>query len=172
MVSINDINDINDESKIESLVDLIVNHFYDNLPPKNIKHRQIMIIIYMLLEHEICGMDYAMQDNFLNQNIFLDKLLNAFCKKEEIVFKIVDAFIIAIVVGLVIYKCLKYKSWKKYNIIEIISVFLSFLSYFIFEFFVFKVTFSFIAIGISILFLFPYLYSIFWEYKEINRIYE
>jgi hypothetical protein len=83
ILSINDINDINDEPKIESLVDLIVNHFYDNLPPKNIKHRQIMIIIYMLLEHEICQMDCAMHDNFLNQNIFLDKLLNSFCKKEE-----------------------------------------------------------------------------------------
>ena len=136
------------------------------------------LLVYALTKDESLK-----EKNNLAKQLFLDVIIlsiyvfffsftSAFCKKEEIVFKIVDAFIIAIEVGLVIYKCLKYKSWKKYNIIEIISVFLSFLSYFIFEFFVFKVTFSFIAIGISILFLLPYLYSIFWEYKEINRIYE
>ena len=136
------------------------------------------LLVYALTKDESLK-----EKNNLAKQLFLDVIIlgiyvfffsftSAFCKKEEIVFKIVDAFIIAIMTGLVIYKCLKYKSWKKYNIIEIISVFLSLFSYFIFEFFVFKVTFSFIAIGISILFLFPYLYSIFWEYKEINRIYE
>ena len=77
------INDNCDEFKIDSFVELICNQFYDNLPSNNNKHRQIMLIIYVLLEKEICNMDYAMVDNFLNTNYFLEKLLYIFCRKEE-----------------------------------------------------------------------------------------
>ena len=73
----------NDKPKIESLVEFICNQFYDDLPPKNNKHKQIMIIIYTLIEREISNMDCAMVDNFLHTNIFLNKLLTSFCNKEE-----------------------------------------------------------------------------------------
>ena len=75
--------DDNDDLKIESLVELICNQLYDDLPQNNYKHKQIMIIIYKLLEKEICNMDIAMVDNFLNSNLFLAKLLFSFCQKEE-----------------------------------------------------------------------------------------
>ena len=75
--------DENDNYKIESLVELICNQLYDELPLKNNKHKHLMIIIYKLLEKDICNMDYAIVDNFLNSNIFLEKLLFSFCQKEE-----------------------------------------------------------------------------------------
>ena len=77
VLSINQNND-----KTESLVELICNQFYDDFP-SNSKHRQIMIIIYKLLEKEICDMDYASSDNFLNSSFFLTKILSCFCNKEE-----------------------------------------------------------------------------------------
>ena len=92
----------NDEVKIDSLIELICNQFYDNLPPKNKKHKQLMLIIYTLLEKEICEMDYAMVDNFLNTNYFLEKLLFSFCKKEEFVkylYKILNPLISSIEKG-------------------------------------------------------------------------
>ena len=77
VLSINENND-----KTDSLVELICNQFYKDLPSNN-KHRQLMIIIYILLEKEICDMDYAGTDNFLNSNLFLTKILSCFCKKDE-----------------------------------------------------------------------------------------
>ena len=81
VLSINE-NDDNYEFNVESLVELICNQFYDNMPEKN-RYKQLMIIIYILLEKEICTMDYAMIDSFLNSNYFLEKFLESFCKKEE-----------------------------------------------------------------------------------------
>ena len=83
IISLIDENDDNYEFKSDSLVELLCNQFYDKLPSKNNKHKHLMLIIYVLLEKEICGMDYAMVDNFLNTNYFLEKLLDSFCKKEE-----------------------------------------------------------------------------------------
>ena len=83
VLSINE-NDDNYEFNVESLVELICNQFYDNMPEKN-KYKQLMIIIYILLEKEICTMDYAMIDSFLNSNYFLEKFLETFCKKEEFI---------------------------------------------------------------------------------------
>ena len=81
VLSINE-NDENYELNVESLVELICNQFYDNMPEKN-KYKQLMLIIYILLEKEICTMDYAVVDTFLNSNYFLEKFLETFCKKEE-----------------------------------------------------------------------------------------
>ena len=73
----------NEEYKIDSFIEFISNQFYDDLPQKNKKHKHLMLIIYVLLEKEICEMDYALVDNFLSSNYFLEKLLFSFCKKEE-----------------------------------------------------------------------------------------
>jgi len=81
VLSINE-SDENYDFNVESLVELICNQFYDNMPEKN-KYKQLMIIIYILLEKEICSMDYAMIDSFLDSSYFLEKFLETFCKKEE-----------------------------------------------------------------------------------------
>ena len=79
-------NDDTKELEINSFIELLLNNFYDEFPIKKKINKNIMIIIYKFFEKEICKMDNAMSDSFINSNIFFDKFLNSFLIKEEFLF--------------------------------------------------------------------------------------
>ena len=80
---------INNEDKenheINSLIELITNNLYNGFPKEKSKNKQLMIILYKLLEKEICKMNYALSDDFIKSNYFLDKFLDVFLSKNEFI---------------------------------------------------------------------------------------
>ena len=109
-------NDDTKELEINSFIELLLNNFYDEFPIKKKINKNIMIIIYKFFEKEICKMDYAMSDSFINSNIFFDKFLNSFLIKEEFLFyleKILNPLVS------LIEKEIEEKSFIDFSLIEI-----------------------------------------------------
>ena len=77
---------LNDEKeKVNSLVELLCNQFYDNIliPSQNQDNAELGILIYKLLEDEIITMNSATIDDFLNDNSFIGKFLSVYVRKDE-----------------------------------------------------------------------------------------
>ena len=59
-------------------------NFYDEFPIKEkSKNKQIMLIIYKLLENEIYKMDFAISDTIITSNYILDRILSGFLYKND-----------------------------------------------------------------------------------------
>ena len=74
-----------EKEKVNSLVELLCNQFYDNIliPSQNQNNVELGILIYKLLEDEIITMNSAAIDDFLNDNSFIGKFLSVFVRKDE-----------------------------------------------------------------------------------------
>ena len=79
------INEDEDKEKINSLVELFCNQFYDNIliPSQNQNNVEISILIYKLLEDYIISMNSATIDDFLSEDSFIGKFISAYVRKDE-----------------------------------------------------------------------------------------
>ena len=75
---------IKNSEKINSLVELLNNNFYENILIPNPEQKEFLILVYKLLENEIISMGCINQENFLKDNSFIGIFLNSFAKKQEI----------------------------------------------------------------------------------------
>ena len=74
---------INDDAELYSFIQFLLNNFYGGFPMKKSINKNLMVIIYKLFEYEICNMDYAISDSFINSNYLFDKFLEIFLLKDE-----------------------------------------------------------------------------------------
>ena len=74
-----------DKEKINSLVELFCNQFYDNIliSSQNQDNVEISILIYKLLEDDIISMNSAAIDDFLSDNTFIGKFISLYVKKDK-----------------------------------------------------------------------------------------
>ena len=82
--SINYSHEKEDKVKIESLVELLCNQFYDNILIPNPEQEELLILIYKLLEEEITSMNSASIDEFMHDSTFLGKFISSFMKRPEL----------------------------------------------------------------------------------------
>ena len=71
--------------KINSIVELFNNQFYENILIPNPEQQELLILIYKLFEEEIVSMGAACSDDFLNNNSFLGIFLSSYSKRQEII---------------------------------------------------------------------------------------
>ena len=70
--------------KVDSLVELFCNQFYDNILIPNPEQEELLILIYKLLEEEITPMNSASIDEFLNDTSFIGKFISSYMNKREL----------------------------------------------------------------------------------------
>ena len=76
---------LDNKKEIESLIDLICNQFYDNILIPNPEQEELLILIYLLLEKEICSMNSASVSAFLDsENTIIGLFLKSYIKKQEL----------------------------------------------------------------------------------------
>ena len=71
--------------KVNSIVELFNNQFYENILIPNPEQQELLILIYKLFEEEIMPMVAACPDDFLNNNSFLGIFLSSYSKRQEII---------------------------------------------------------------------------------------
>ena len=69
--------------KVESLVELFCNQFYDNIFVPNPEQKELLLLIFLLIKEEINNMDNASLDEFLDNNNFLGKFISSFVRRQE-----------------------------------------------------------------------------------------
>jgi len=78
------IDETDEQEKIDSLVELFCNQFYENILIPNPEQEELLILIYKLLEEEITPMNSASIDEFLNETSFIGKFISSFMNKREL----------------------------------------------------------------------------------------
>ena len=78
------IEETDDNEKVDSLVELFCNQFYDNILIPNPEQEELLILIYKLLEEEITPMNSASIDEFLNETSFIGKFISSYMNKREL----------------------------------------------------------------------------------------
>jgi len=78
------IEETDDVEKVDSLVELFCNQFYDNILIPNPEQEELLILIYKLLEEEITPMNSASIDEFLNDTSFIGKFISSYMNKREL----------------------------------------------------------------------------------------
>jgi len=73
-----------DPEKVDSLVELFCNQFYDNILIPNPEQEELLILIYKLLEEEITPMNSASIDEFLSDSSFIGKFISSYMNKREL----------------------------------------------------------------------------------------
>jgi hypothetical protein len=73
-----------DPEKVDSLVELFCNQFYDNILIPNPEQEELLILIYKLLEEEITPMNSASVDEFLSDSSFIGKFISSYMNKREL----------------------------------------------------------------------------------------
>ena len=71
------------KEKVESLVELFCNQFYDNIFIPNPEQKELLLLIFLLIKEEIKNMDNASLDEFLDNNNFLGKFISSFVRRQE-----------------------------------------------------------------------------------------
>ena len=71
------------KEKVESLVELFCNQFYDNIFIPNPEQKELLLLIFLLIKEEINNMDNASLDEFLDNNNFLGKFISSFVRRQE-----------------------------------------------------------------------------------------
>ena len=74
------------EEEISSLVELFCNQFYENILIPNQEQKELLLLVYKLLEREKSPMNSASIDEFLNNKTFLGKFISSFLKSQEYKF--------------------------------------------------------------------------------------
>ena len=78
------IEETDEPEKVDSLVELFCNQFYDNILIPNPEQEELLILMYKLLEEEITPMNSASVDEFLSDNTFLGKFISSYINKREL----------------------------------------------------------------------------------------
>ena len=78
------IEETDEQEKVDSLVELFCNQFYDNILIPNPEQEELLILMYKLLEEEITPMNSASVDEFLSDNTFLGKFISSYINKREL----------------------------------------------------------------------------------------
>ena len=78
------IDETDEIEKVDSLVELFCNQFYDNILIPNPEQEELLILIYKLLEEEITPMNSASIDEFLNDSSFIGKFISSYMNKREL----------------------------------------------------------------------------------------
>ena len=73
----------NNEEKVESLVQLFCNQFYDNILIPNPEQEELLLLIYKLFSEEIAPMNSALIDDFINDSSFLGKFCSTYMNRQE-----------------------------------------------------------------------------------------
>ena len=81
LVSLIDDND--DPDKVESLVELFCNQFYDNILIPIENQEELLLLIFKLLEDEIIPMNSASLDEFLSDESFIGKFISSYIKRQD-----------------------------------------------------------------------------------------
>lgn len=92
-------NNITNEKQLNSLIELLCNQFYDNILISNPKQEELLLLIYKLIEAEVTQMNYAINDDFLENKSFLSKFIKTFINRQEnkiYLSKILTPFILSI----------------------------------------------------------------------------
>ena len=71
--------------KINSLVELFNNQFYENILIPNPEQQELLILIYRLLEEEIIPMSGVCPEDFLNNKSFSGIFLSSYSQRQEII---------------------------------------------------------------------------------------
>ena len=71
--------------KINSLVELFNNQFYENILIPNPEQQELLILIYKLLEEEIIPMSGVCPEDFLNNKSFSGIFLSSYSQRHEII---------------------------------------------------------------------------------------
>ena len=77
------IDEKDEEEKVESLVELFCNQFYDNIFIPNPEQKELLLLIFLLLKNEIENMNNASLDDFLDDNKFLGKFISSYLRRQE-----------------------------------------------------------------------------------------
>ena len=77
------IDEKDEEEKVESLVELFCNQFYDNILIPNPEQKELLLLIFLLIKNEIKNMDSASLDGFLDDNTFLGKFISSYVRRQE-----------------------------------------------------------------------------------------
>ena len=78
------VDEMDDSEKVDSMVELFCNQFYDNILIPNPEQEELLILIYKLLEEEITPMNSASIDEFLNDTSFIGKFISSYMNKREL----------------------------------------------------------------------------------------
>ena len=73
----------NEAEKIESLVQLFCNQFYDNILIPNPEQEELLLLIYKFFSEEIAPMNSALIDDFISDSSFLGKFCSTYMKRQE-----------------------------------------------------------------------------------------
>ena len=77
------IDEKDDQEKVESLVELFCNQFYDNILIPNPEQKELLLLIFLLFKKEIINMNCAMLDEFLSDTSFLGKFISTYVRRHE-----------------------------------------------------------------------------------------
>ena len=77
------IDEKDEEEKVESLVELFCNQFYDNIFIPNPEQKELLLLIFLLIKNEIENMNNASLDDFLDDNKFLGKFISSYLRRQE-----------------------------------------------------------------------------------------
>ena len=71
------------EEKVESLVELFCNQFYENIFIPNPEQKELLLLIFLLIQNEVQNMDNAFIDEFLDNKNFLGKFISSYVRRQE-----------------------------------------------------------------------------------------
>ena len=77
------IDEKDDQDKVESLVELFCNQFYDNILIPNPEQKELLLLIFLLFKKEILNMNCATLDEFLSDTSFLGKFISTYVRRHE-----------------------------------------------------------------------------------------
>ena len=77
------IDEKDDQDKVESLVELFCNQFYDNILIPNPEQKELLLLIFLLIKKEITNMSYAALEEFLSDTSFLGKFISTYVRRYE-----------------------------------------------------------------------------------------
>ena len=72
-----------DQEKVESLVELFCNQFYENIFIPNPEQKELLLLIFLLIKEEINNMNNASLDEFLDNKNFLGKFIASYVRRQE-----------------------------------------------------------------------------------------
>ena len=81
LVSLIDEND--DQDKVESLVELFCNQFYDNILIPNPEQKELLLLIFLLFKKEVSNMNSGSLADFLCDTTFLGKFISTYVRRYE-----------------------------------------------------------------------------------------
>ena len=77
------IDEKDDQDKVESLVELFCNQFYDNILIPNPEQKELLLLIFLLFKKEILSMNSTTLDEFLSDTSFLGKFISTYVRRHE-----------------------------------------------------------------------------------------